>query len=157
MLNNLGMVVIMLKKNIILLLVILLVILSIVFPYSFNENPTDNSSDVKRLNVSSGMYKLTDFIGDVENKSYYAGYDNETLGWMKSLGDKSVFNGNGFIVIMDSHDAAKLKCEDVTDVYIEQYFDCVILENHSLGNVKNPRDVLLVKNVKYVGENITDL
>lgn len=147
----------MVKKSNVLILIILLVVLSIVFAYSFGENQGNDSSDVKRLAVSSGMYKLTDFIGDVENKSYYAGYDNETLGWMKSLGDKSVFNGNGFIVIMDSHDAAKLKCEDVTDVYIEQYFDCVILENHSLGNVKNPRDVLLVKNVKYVGENITDL
>ena len=147
----------MVKKSNVLILIILLVVLSIVFAYSFGENQGNDSSDVKRLAVSSGMYKLTDFIGDVENKSYYAGYDNETLEWMKSLGDKSVFNGNGFIVIMDSHDAAKLKCEDVTDVYIEQYFDCVILENHSLGNVKNPRDVLLVKNVKYVGENITDL
>ncbi|MBP3225450.1 MAG: hypothetical protein J6M08_00790 [Methanobrevibacter sp.] len=147
----------MVKKSNVIILIILLVVLSIVFAYSFGENQGNDSSDVKRLVVSSGMYKLTDFIGDVENKSYYAGYDNETLGWMKSLGDKSVFNGNGFIVIMDSHDAAKLKCEDVTDVYIEQYFDCVILENHSLGNVKNPRDVLLVKNVKYVGENITDL
>ncbi len=147
----------MVKKSNVLILIILLVVLSIVFAYSFGENQGNDSSDVKRLAVSSGMYKLTDFIGDVENKSYYAGYDNETLGWMKSLGDKSVFNGNGFIVIMDSHDAAKLKCEDVTDVYIEQYFDCVILENHSLGNVKHPRDVLLVKNVKYVGENITDL
>ncbi len=147
----------MVKKSNVLILIILLVVLSIVFAYSFGENQGNDSSDVKRLAVSSGMYKLTDFIGDVENKSYYAGYDNETLEWMKSLGDKSVFNGNGFIVIMDSHDAAKLKCEDVTDVYIEQYFDCVILENHSLGNVKHPRDVLLVKNVNYIGENITDL
>lgn len=147
----------MVKKSNVLILIILLVVLSIVFAYSFGENHSNDSSDVKRLTVSSGMYKLTDFIGDVENKSYYAGYDNETLEWMKSLGDKSVFNGNGFIVIMDSHDAAKLKCEDVTDVYIEQYFDCVILENHSLGNIKHPRDVLLVKNVNYIGENITDL
>ena len=90
-------------------------------------------------------------------KISHISYDNETLNWMKSLGDKSVFTGNGFVVIMDSGDAAKLNCEDVTDVYIEQYFDCIVLENRSLGNVKHPRDVLLVKNVKYVGENITDL
>ena len=149
----------MVKKSNVLILIILLVVLSIVFAYSFCENHSNDSSDVKRLTVSSGMYKLTDLdiILKKLKENNYAGYDNETLEWMKSLGDKSVFNGNGFIVIMDSHDAAKLKCEDVTDVYIEQYFDCVILENHSLGNVKHPRDVLLVKNVNYIGENITDL
>ena len=64
------MVVIMVKKSFILILVFLLVIFSLVFIYSFNENPNDGGSDVKRLNVSSGMYKLTDYVDDVENKSY---------------------------------------------------------------------------------------
>ena len=66
----------MVKKSNVIILIILLVVLSIVFAYSFGENQGNDSSDVKRLVVSSGMYKLTDFIGDVENKSYYAGYDN---------------------------------------------------------------------------------
>lgn len=58
---------------------------------------------------------------------------------------------------MDSHGAGKLRFEYVTDVEITEFFSCKVLENHSLCDVKYHRDVLLVGDVEYLGENITDL
>ena len=86
---------------------------------------------------------------------YYEGYDNETLKWMKSLGDKSVFSGNGTFVVMSPYDASKLRSEYVTDAYITEEFRCTVLETHSLGNVTYPKDVILVEDVEYLRENIT--
>ena len=76
---------------------------------------------------------------------------------MKSLGDKSVFSGEGYFVVIDSYDADKLHSEYITDAFITEKIKCRVLENHSLGNVLYPKDVLLVKDVEYLGENITYL
>ena len=106
---------------------------------------------------SEGPIELSKIIEDVETGSYYEGYDNETLNWMKSLGNKEVFSGNGTFVVMDSYDAKKIPSQYVTDVIIIEHFNCDVLEKHSLGDVKYPKDVILVKNVKYLGEEIIDL
>ena len=147
------------KKNLIIPFAVLILVLAIFIVYSM-ENPKimTDSSDKVELNVSSeGPDNLSRVIRDVETASYYEGHDNETLKWMKSLGDKSVFYSSDYIVIMDSHDAGKLRSEYVTDVVITEFFSCNVLENHSLGDVKYPKDVLLVRDVEYLGENMTDL
>lgn len=75
------------NKSIIAIVILLLACLSLVFVYSFDE--TDNSANKTELEVySEGPIPLSVIINDIENYSYYEGYDNETLGWMKSLGDK---------------------------------------------------------------------
>ena len=76
---------------------------------------------------------------------------------MESLGDKQVFAGNGTFVVMDSWDAKKIPSEYVCDVYIEEFIECHVIENHSIGNVKYPKDVLLVKDVDYLGQEVHDL
>ena len=142
------------KKTIIAILIVLIAILALVVAYSINESPNDENQET--LSVSSeGPIPLSAVIKDVETGSYYEGYDNETLNWMKSLGEKSVFSGNGTFVVMSSIDASKLRSEYVTDAYITEEFKCTVLEKHSLGDVKYPKDVLLVKDVEYLGENIS--
>lgn len=141
------------KKTVIAILIVLIAVLALVVGYYVSESPNDENRET--LTVSTGSIPLIDIIEDVETGSYYEGYDNETLKWMKSLGDKSVFSGDGTFVVMSNYDASKLHSEFVTDVYITQDFRCTVLENHSLGNVTYPKDVILVEDVEYLRENIT--
>ena len=145
------------NKILIILLALIVLVFVILVGYSM-DNPAiiSDSSQKVELNVSSeGPFNLSQLIEDMENNSYYDGYDNETLKWMKSLGEKSCFHSMDYIVIMDSHDASQLRSEFVTDVAITEVFKCKVLENHSMGDIKYPRDVLLVEDVEYLYENIT--
>ena len=143
------------NKSIIAIVILLLAILSLVFVYSFSES--DDSPKTDLTVYSEGPIPLSDIIQDIKTADYYKGYDNETLAWMESLGDKQVFSGNGTLVVMDSWDAKKIPSEYVCDVYIEEFIECHVLENHSIGDVKYPKDVLLVKDVDYLGQEVHDL
>ncbi|MBQ2665285.1 hypothetical protein [Methanobrevibacter sp.] len=143
------------NKGFILLIVVLVVILALVGIYSVTEFQ-DTGGNLTRLEVSSeGPFKVSEIVEDIENSSYYEGYDNDTLNWMKSLGDMYVFNGLQSFVIMDSDDAGKLPSEFVTDVAITNIFNCEVVEKRSLGNIEHPKDVYLVENVEYLEQNIT--
>ena len=143
------------NKGFILLIVVLAVILALVGIYSVTEFQ-DTGGNLTRLEVSSeGPFKVSEIVEDIENSSYYEGYDNDTLNWMKSLGDMYVFNGLQSFVIMDSDDAGKLPSEFVTDVAITNIFNCEVVEKRSLGNIEHPKDVYLVENVEYLEQNIT--
>ena len=145
----------MMNKSIIAVVILLLAILSLVFVYSFSES--DDSPKTDLTVYSEGPIPLSDIIQDIKTADYYKGYDNETLAWMESLGDKQVFAGNGTFVVMDSWDAKKIPSEYVCDVYIEEFIECHVLENHSIGDVKYPKDVLLVKDVDFIGQEVHDL
>ena len=141
------------SKGIIVVVILLLAILSLVSVYSIDE--ANNSSNKTELTVSSeGPLELSAIISDIKTGSYYKGYDNETLKWMESLGNKKVFVSNDSFVVMSSTDASKLRSEYVCDAYIEEFIECKIVENHTLGDIKYPKDVLLVKDVRYLGEEI---
>lgn len=141
------------NKSVIAILIFLLAVLSMVCVYSADNNT--NSDNKTELYLSTeGPINLSKIIDDVKTRDYYKGYDNKTLAWMESLGDKKVFMGDGMIVVMNDTDAGKLHSIYVCDAYITQFMECKILENHSLGNVKYPKDVLYVENVKYLGEEI---
>ena len=143
------------NKGFILLIVVLAVILALVGIYSVTEFQ-DTGGNLTRLEVSSeGPFKVSEIVEDIENSSYYEGYDNDTLNWMKSLGDMYVFNGLQSFVIMDSDDAGKLPSEFVTDVAITNIFNCEVVEKRSLGNIEHPKDVYLVEHVEYLEQNIT--
>lgn len=144
------------SKSIIAMVILLLAILSMVFIYSVDET-TDSGNRTELTVYSEGPIPLSGIIEDVKTGSYYEGYDRQTLAWMESLGEKQVFPGNGTFVVMSSYDAGKLHSEYVCDVYIEEFFECDVIETHSLGDVKFPKDIIYVKNVKYVGEEIHDL
>lgn len=140
-------------KGIILIVILLLAILALVFVYSIDE--TNDSVNKTELTVSSeGPIELSAIINDIKTGSYYNGYDNETVRWMESLGSKKVFVSNDSFVVMSTIDAGKLRSEYVCDAYIEEFIECSVVENHTLGDVKYPRDVLLVKDVRYLGDEI---
>ena len=145
------------NKTIFAIVIVLVAILALVIVFNAAEAPASNCENMNLTVYSEGPIELSKIIEDVETGSYYEGYDNETLNWMKSLGNKEVFSGNGTFVVMDSADAKKIPSQYVTDVVIIEHFNCDVLENHSLGDVKYPKDVILVKNVKYIGEEIIDL
>ena len=144
------------EKSFIAIVILLLAILALVFVYSVDE--TDDSTNRTQLTVySEGPIPLSGVIEDVKTGSYYEGYDNETLAWMESLGDKQVFPGNGTFVVMSSWDAGNLHSEYVCDAYIEEFFECNVIETHSLGDVDFTKDIILVENVKYLGEEVHSL
>lgn len=146
------------RKGVILIVAVLVAILALVGIYYIYEAPSDDNIRSTALDVySEGPMSLSDIIGDIETASYYEGYDNDTLNWMKSLGNKAVFSGNGTFVVMDINDAGKIPSQYVTDVTIIEHIECDVIETHSLGDVDYPRDVMLVKNVKYLGEEIIDM
>ena len=146
------------KKGIGVIIIVLVIVLTLFAFYSLNESQTVATGNVTKLNVSSeGPFPLSDLIDEIENKSYYEGYDNDTLNWMKSLGNKSVFSGNGMFVVMSPNDASKIPSVYATDVFINEFFECNVLDTRSLGDVKYPKDVLLVENVNYLGEEIEDI
>ena len=141
------------NKSIFAIVIVLLAILSLVFVYSMDE--TNDSTNKTAITVSSeGPISLYDIIRDIKTGDYYEGYDNETVAWMESLGNKQVFVADGAFVVMDSWDAKKIPSQYVCDAYIDEFIECKVLENHSLGDVKFPRDVLLVKDVDYLGQEI---
>lgn len=134
--------------------IVVLSILVVLAAYS-SDNPNTTNENRTTLNVSSeGPVKLSKITEDIKTHSYYNGYDNETLRWMESLGDKYVFVSLDEFVIMDKWDADKIPSVYACDAYFDELFSCNVLENHSLGDIKYPKDVVLVKNVEYIGEEI---
>lgn len=130
---------------------ILIVILAIVLLYA-EESPSVMGNETT-LNVSSeGPLKLQDVVRDIRTHDYYRGYDNETVRWMESLGNRYVWFSSDEIVIMDKGDSDKIPSQYVCDAYFQEIFSCNVLEKHPLGNVEYPREVLLVKDVEYIGE-----
>ena len=130
---------------------ILIVILAIVLLYA-EESPSVMGNETT-LNVSSeGPLKLQDVVRDIRTHDYYRGYDNETVRWMESLGNRYVWFSSDEIVIMDKWDSDKIPSQYVCDAYFQEIFSCNVLEKHPLGNVEYPREVLLVKDVEYIGE-----
>ena len=144
------------KKLWIVPIVFLLLILALVFAYSFSE--TGIGGEKTNFTVySEGPISLSEIVEAIKTKDYYEGYDNETLKWMESLGDMQVFSGDGIFLVMSSQDASKIPSEYVTDVSIHDFVSCEVVESHSLGNVKYPKNVILVKNLEYTGQEIVEI
>lgn len=143
-------------KFIISIVVVLLLILGVVVGYALeNSEGISSGANGTILNVSSeGPIELSKVVKDIKTADYYRGYDPETLEWMESLGNKYVYSSADEYVIMDKWDADKIPSAYVCDAYFCEIFSCNVLENHSLGDVKYPRDVLLVNNVEYIGEEV---
>ncbi len=143
------------NKSIIAIVILLLAILSLVFVYSFNE--ADDSNKTAITVSSEGPIPLSEIIDDIKTADYYKGYDNETVAWMESLGNKKVFVAPDAFVVMNSWDARKIPTQYICDAYIDEFIECRVLENHTIGDVKYPKDVLLVKDVDYLGQEMHDL
>ncbi len=135
--------------------------------YLMDNDGHINENDLKILGISpevktgltvssEGPLDLDDLIFDIRNKSYYDGYDNNTLLWMSSLSQKEVFLSDAGYIIMNKYDASKINTVYITDAYIEEYINCIIVENRSLGG-NHSKDILLVRDVDNVGNKTFDL
>ena len=148
------------KRNHIFLMIILIIVFLGIFLAALgayypadNNNVALNASLNETLNVSSeGPFALSELINEIKTEDFFKGYDNETVKWMESLGDKYVFFSEDYYVIMDKDDADKIPSVFACDVNFYEIFSCEVLESHSLGNIEYPRDVLYVKNVNYIRE-----
>ena len=140
------------KKVIIFIFIVLIAILGVFSLYA--DDTSSVGSNQEKLNVSSeGPLNLSDLVEDIKTHECYEGYDNKTVKWMESLGEKYVWTSLDYFVIMDSKsDSDKIPSIYPCDVAFEEIFACDVLEKHSLGDVDHTRDVLLVKNVEYIGE-----
>lgn len=139
------------KKVIGVVIIVLVAVLAIAL-WGAGDSPS--SGNTTTLNVSSeGPLKLSELVKDIKTRDYYEGYDNETVKWMESLGEKYVWSSGDKFVIMDTKwDSDRIPSVYACDVSFDEIFSCDVMESHSLGNVKYPCDVLLVRNVEYVGE-----
>ena len=121
------------NRSVIAIIIVLVAILGIFSLYAI-----DNSSDdlnKTTLNVSSeGPLELSDVIEDIKTHDYYKGYDNETVEWMETLGNKYVWFSSEEIVIMDKWDSDKIPSQYVCDASFYEIFSCNVVEKHPLGN-----------------------
>lgn len=139
-------------KEFLIIIGTLLAVLALLLVCSAEVHSNDAVKTI--LNVSSeGPLKLSVVTDDIKTSEFYKGYDNETLAWMESLGDKYVFRSSNEIVIMNREDADKIPSLYVCDADYTEIFSCDVLENHSLGG-NNSKDVLLIENVEYIGEDV---
>lgn len=139
------------NKSVIAIIVVLVAVLGIVLLHAGDDSSNDGNRTT--LNVSSeGPIELSKVINEIRTHEYYRGYDNETVQWMESLGNKYVWFSLDEIVIMDKWDSDKIPSQYVCDASFNEIFSCNIVEKHSLGDTKYQRDVLFVKNVEYIGE-----
>ena len=114
---------------------------------------SSNSGNETTFNVSSeGPDDLKELINEIKTEEYYKGYDNETIKWMESLGNKYVFFSSDEYVIMDRADANKIPSVYACDVDFYEIFSGDVIEKHSLGSGENFKDVYYVKNVNYIRE-----
>ena len=136
-------------------LVIIFAVLFVLVVAYIDDNPDviDHSGERMSFNVSSGSSDLNKVIKNIKTLPYYEGYDEGTVEWMESLGNKQVVFGNDAIVIMDDFEAMKIPYDvDVTDAYVYNYFTANVVENHDLG--VGHTTVYYVKNVKFTGQEI---
>ena len=139
------------NKSVIAIIIVLVAILGIALLHAGEDSSDDGNRTT--LNVSSeGPMELSKVINEIRTHEYYRGYDNETVQWMESLGNKYVWFSLDEIVIMDKWDSDKIPSQYVCDASFNEIFSCNIVEKHSLGDIKYQRDVLFVKNVEYIGE-----
>ena len=139
------------NKSVIAIIVVLVAVLGIALLHASDDPSNDGNRTT--LNVSSeGPIELSKVINEIRTHEYYRGYDNETVQWMESLGNKYVWFSLDEIVIMDKWDSDKIPSQYVCDASFNEIFSCNIVEKHSLGDIKYHRDVLFVKNVEYIGE-----
>lgn len=138
------------------MLAIIIAVVAFLAILAYASDDSSNGGNRTTLNVSSeGPVKLSVLTDEIKTHEYYKGYDNETLHWMESLGNKYVWFSSDEIVIMDSiFDSNKIPSAYVCDASFNEIFSCNVLEKHTLGDVKYRRDVLLVNNVEYIGEEV---
>ena len=147
-----------LKYLIISILILFLIIGALYLVYLVEESPSDTiySSDKVTLSVASeGPYNVVGLCRDIRTNPYYEGYDNETVSWLESYDDYYVLSSSDAYVVIDKSEISKIPILNANDVFVNETFDCEIVENRSLGS--GFKDILVVKDIDYKYENIKSM
>ena len=139
------------NKILIAILILILVVCGLYLVYLIDEAPPQSvsSSDRVTLTVASeGPFDVNRFCQEVKTHPYYEGYNNETV-------DCQILTSSDAFVVIDKSEIGKIPILNANDVFVNETFECNIIENRSLGD--GFKDVLIVKNIDYKNETIKSM
>ncbi len=144
------------KVVLIVILIILLVVGGLYLFYLMDENPSDNPISSKQkvtLTVASeGPYDVDKFCQEVRTHPYYKGYDNETVEWLDKYDNYQILSSSNAFVVISKGEIGKIHVLNANDAFINETFECEIVENRSLGS--GLKDVLVVRDIDYKYETV---
>lgn len=146
------------KKILMAFLIFVLIVCGLYVVYLIDEAPSQSisSSDRVTLTVASeGPFDVDRFCQDVRTNPYYKGYDNGTVEWLENYKDCQILTSSDAFVVIDKAEIGKIPILNANDVFINETFECNIVENRSLGD--EFKDVLIVKNIDYKNETIKSM
>ena len=147
-----------LKAILIIILIIFLVVGGLYLYYLMDENPSDSplSSNRTTLTVASeGPYDVDRLCQEFRTHPYYEGCDNETVKWLEKYDNYQILSSSDAFVVIGKDEIAKIPVLNANDVFVNETFECDIVENRSLG--PGFQDVLLVRNIDYKHEDIKSM
>lgn len=146
------------NKILIAILILILIVCGLYVFYLIDEEPSQSilSSDRVTLTVASeGPFDVDRFCKEVRTHPYYEGYDNETVNWLENYGNCQILTSSDAFVVIDKAEIRKIPILNANDVFVNETFECNIVENRSLGS--GFKDVLVVKNIDYKNETIKSM
>lgn len=127
-------------------------LIMVLFSFSLFGHSSTTSSNNTTLAVSAmSVGSVNAFVFELKTQDYFVGYNETTAEWLSTMGNNKIFSSGEYYVVMSPTDASKLPIEFATDVFINDTFNCEIVENRSLG-VSYP-DVLYVKDVEFLNQS----
>ena len=146
------------NKILIAILILILIVCGLYVFYLIDEEPSQSilSSDRVTLTVASeGPFDVDRFCKEVRTHPYYEGYDNETVNWLENYTNCQILTSSDAFVLIDKTEIRKIPILNANDVFVNETFECDIVENRSLGS--GFKDVLVVKNIDYKNETIKSM
>ena len=146
------------KKILTAILILILIVCGLYAYYLIDEQPSDSilSSDRVTLTVASeGPFDVGRFCDEVRTHPYYEGHNNETVEWLENYKNCQILSSSDAFVVIDKAEIGKIPILNANDVFVNETFECNIVENRSLGN--GFKDVLVVKNIEYKNETIKSM
>ena len=146
------------NKILIAILILILIVCGLYVFYLMDEEPSQSilSSDRVTLTVASeGPFDVDRFCKEVRTHPYYEGYDDETVSWLENYTNCQILTSSDAFVVIDKAEIRKIPILNANDVFVNETFECNIVENRSLGS--GFKDVLVVKNIDYKNETIKSM
>ncbi len=146
------------NKILIAILIIILIVCGLYVVYLIDEAPSQSVSSFDRVTLtvaSEGPFDVDRFCKEVRTHPFYEGYDNETVEWLENYKNCQILSSSDAFVVIDKGEIGKIPILNANDVFVNETFECSIVENRSLGN--GFKDVLVVKDIDYKNETIKSM
>ena len=138
------------------LLVIVGLFLALLIQYNIDEGFDNQSRDLSLKVASEGPFPVAGVVNDIRTNDYYKNYNNDTVKWLEKYQNTHVIlSSSDEFVLISKGEISRIPIQNANDVIINEEIECDLVENHSIGN--GYRDILLVKNVKYIGEEVKSI